>query len=378
MIFSAIIPQDLRTTASPTFNTVNFTKGTANLEIFESSNGLAIRRTDAAGTIVRVFPNAVDTAESIGYAFGWKINAFPSFTAAEFVNILYSTTLGAFVINSSLQGSGTGYAIRPIQIYTGSDSDQLYISTNGRIGIQTNVPGSTLDVVGTGHFSSLLRADTAIQLGDPTAVQIVYDVDQLVISSNLSTASDIVLECGTDKTLVLDESVYKDINLAGAVLSGIPAQEPGRDEFVDETGTDTGISTYAVAVGEGVDGSFELQHDYKEGTDLLFHVHWQGIDAPTGTDNVRWSLTYAIARNDTTLNAPATIEIETAFDTQYELARSDLPAIDGETLEIGDQFLFRLERIASTGDAYAGDALLATVGIHYEIDTLGSRTLGSK
>jgi len=34
--------------------------------------------------------------------------------------------------------------------------------------------------------------------------------------------------------------------------------------------------------------------------------------------------------------------------------------------------------VASTGDAYAGDALLATAGLHYEIDTIGSNLVGTK
>jgi len=34
--------------------------------------------------------------------------------------------------------------------------------------------------------------------------------------------------------------------------------------------------------------------------------------------------------------------------------------------------------VASTGDAYAGDALIATTGIHYEVDTVGSRLITTK
>ena len=42
------------------------------------------------------------------------------------------------------------------------------------------------------------------------------------------------------------------------------------------------------------------------------------------------------------------------------------------------QILFTLERVASAGDAYSGDALIATVGVHYEVNTLGSRQAGIK
>jgi hypothetical protein len=189
--------------------------------------------------------------------------------------------------------------------------------------------------------------------------------------------SDLTITTASQKTVVLSQPVWNDINMSGAVMSLVDIATQ-RDEFVDSTGTDTGIETWALAVDEYVQGCFEIMHDYKEGTDLYFHVHWQGIAAPTGTDNVRWELTYTISREDVVLAAASTIEIETSFDTQYEFKRSDFAAITGTNFEIGDQFLFRLTRITASGDAYAGNALLATVGIHYQVDTIGSRQISTK
>jgi hypothetical protein len=129
-----------------------------------------------------------------------------------------------------------------------------------------------------------------------------------------------------------------------------------------------------------------VQHDYKEGSDIYFHIHWQGIAAPTGTDNVNWEITYTIAAPDSTLDATRAVTTGDApFDTQYEFKNTEFGVISGATggnnggpIEIGDQMLFTLERIAAAGDAYAGDALLATVGIHYQVNTMGSRQKTSK
>ncbi len=264
----------------------------------------------------------------------------------------------------TLSGSGIGlsYSTAYFTVFTGA----LYFANP-----------ITADINTTAH----IRLD-----GDNRTVYWGADQDMLIrytgtvgqITTDLVNPSDLDVDCGTEKTLRLVVPVYRDTNVGGVTLFGPPGQQPGTDQFVDSTGTATGIHTYAVAVGEALSGSFELQHDYDEGTDIQFHVHWQGIAAPTGTDNVRWQLTYTIARNNTVVAAPTTIAIETPFDTQYEMVRSDFAAITGTTLEIGDQFLFTLKRIASVGDAYAGDALLATVGIHYRVDTLGSRTLSAK
>lgn len=198
-------------------------------------------------------------------------------------------------------------------------------------------------------------------------------------AANGTDAADLTVDCGTDKTLVLSETVYKDINLASAILSLPVATQPDEVQFKDEAGNDTGITTWGFAINELVCGSFELQHDYKEGTDLVFHVHWQGIAAPAdGTDNVKWQIIYTVARDSTTLDATATISGQTAITTQYSFYRTDLTTITGTNFKIGDQMLFQFKRIAASADDYAGDALVATLGVHYQVDTIGSRAIGAK
>jgi hypothetical protein len=206
-----------------------------------------------------------------------------------------------------------------------------------------------------------------------------YDGTDGVLNSSLVAASDINITCGANKTIELQNNVYRDINISGALLAGNPTVTPGEVEFLDEAGGATGIFTYGFAVDEGVHGCFELQHDYAEGTDLVFHVHWQGIAAPTGTDNVQWRLIYTIAKSGTTLDAATTIDSpDTAIDTQYKFYTTSVVTITGTNFNIADQFLFSLLRVASTGDAYAGDALIMTAGIHYQVNTLGSRNVTTK
>ena len=197
--------------------------------------------------------------------------------------------------------------------------------------------------------------------------------------ANGTDAADLTIDCGTEKTPVLATVVYKDINLASAILSLPAATQPDEVQFVDEAGSNTGIYTWGFAIDELVSGSFELQHDYKEGTDLVFHIHWQGITAPDGaSDNVKWALTYTLSRDNTTLDAANTIYGETAITTRYAFYKTNLTTITGTNFKVEDQFLFTIKRVAASSDDYAGDALVATLGVHYAVDTLGSRTISAK
>lgn len=193
------------------------------------------------------------------------------------------------------------------------------------------------------------------------------------------------LVSGTD-SLVMDEygalvsrQMWNDANVGSLVLV-TGGTLPGVVEILESDGGASGIYSRGFDIGEQGSGSIELPHDYKEGTDIVFHVHWVGQDAPTGTDNVKWQLTYSVTRDGVV--TPATTSVvaatDTPYDTQYEWVRTDVATITGTNFKIGDQFNFTLTRIAADGDAYGGEAVVATLGFHYQCDTLGSRQIGTK
>jgi len=280
---------------------------------------------------------------------------------------------GTLFILGGTGGIGAGGGT--IYIYNDAAND----SNAENFGIEAN--GGNLRI-GPNTDYNALKFDTAID--EWIFKHPIQFVDGQLIT-NIGTPIDLTINCGTDKTVKLTEGVWKDTNVGGAQLNPIPAFAPDLEKFLDEGGGDTGIYTLAFAVNESASGSFEIQHDYKEGTDISFHIHWQGIAAPSGTDFVKWELTYTIVRFDATIDASTVIVIETAIDTQYKNNTSVFPIISGSTggnnggpIQMGDQFLLTARRIAAAGDAYLGDALVLTAGLHYEVDTLGSRQIGVK
>jgi len=266
-----------------------------------------------------------------------------------------------------------------ILIYTGPWGIVVYNGTNLVLSPRVVGTGGVTIGVGAADVDYTLIFD-----GETNDFTITYmeDEDRLDFDGavRIGGASDYT-EVESDGTVEFNgnATVWNDANV-GAVNLTLPASgQPDEDEFVDEGGSDTGITTWAYAIGEKSSGSIEIPHDYKEGSDIYFHIHWQGIAAPAGgTDNVNWQLTYTVGQINETLDAATTITKEIAIDTQYDFKLSDFAAITGTNFNIGDQFLFTIERIAASADDYAGDCLVATVGLHYECDTVGSRQITTK
>ena len=167
-------------------------------------------------------------------------------------------------------------------------------------------------------------------------------------------------------------TVWNDINVGASTLAKPVASQPAETQFVDEVGANTGIYGPGFADGDKVSGSIEIPHDYKEGSDITFHIHWQGAAAPTGTDYVKWQVTYTVGQAGETLDAVTILPSADVAVVQYDFSLTSFTAITGTNFNIGDQFIFTLDRITADGDAYAGVAIAATVGLHYECDTIGS------
>jgi len=174
-------------------------------------------------------------------------------------------------------------------------------------------------------------------------------------------------------------TVYNDANVGGMTLRA-GATTPPITQWVDNVGANTGIYGLGFAALDEANGSIEILHDYKEGTNIIFHVHWGANAAPSGTDYVKWQLTYFMDfESGGSTTSPATVIVkETAYDTQYTHIRSDFPTITGTTFKIGDQINFNLKRIAADGDAFAGVAIVETIGFHYECDSMGSKNITTK
>jgi hypothetical protein len=125
-------------------------------------------------------------------------------------------------------------------------------------------------------------------------------------------------------------------------------------------------------------GSFEIPHTYKEGSDLEVHLHWSPSSVNTGRCD--WVMKYTWANMNGVFGAEETLTFQQEGSgvinkSQYVSANV---LIDGTSkdIKIGAIFAFALSR--PTGDAFTGDAFLHSVGVHYQVDTMGSRQMSVK
>ena len=175
------------------------------------------------------------------------------------------------------------------------------------------------------------------------------------------------------RAIVSSELRYKDINFDPTIITN-PSGAP-------DVITWRGSGNYVAVAFDGgssveqVQGIKELQHDYKEGSDLKIHIHW--APSTVGAGNVRWQCEYEVIRTgQVAAITSGTVNVVTSADgTAWEQKAVNIGTITGTDLKIGDQIALRLFRDPNDGsDTYADDAVIAfTYGIHYQVDDLGSQ-----
>lgn len=179
-----------------------------------------------------------------------------------------------------------------------------------------------------------------------------------------------------DGTMVAEgtATVWNDIFIDGLSVTGGATDPPIFAAFIG--------TVYANRFDNGATmsshGSFELQHDYKEGTDLAFHIHW----SPTTTNvgDVVWGIEYTIVNRNGVFPATTTVTAALAAGGVANAHNSqNIAVLSGAGITIGAVMRFRIFRSgAAATDTFTGEAFLHRIGIHYECDTLGSRGVTAK
>lgn len=211
-----------------------------------------------------------------------------------------------------------------------------------------------------------ITADVALATSKPKIVTNFDDLYDNDIALNNSVG---VLEGGS----FVGSSRWDDIVIPPGALGG-GASSPDLITLVSN------ISAYAFDGGgtlEQLYGSFEIPHDYKEGTDLRPHIHWTPTTA--GAGNVVWNLEYSLAARSGTFGASTTVTATDAAAGALIHNAEEFTSISGSGITIGTVIMFRLYRDpTNVADTYGADAVLLSLGVHYEVDATGSTNIFTK
>jgi hypothetical protein len=123
----------------------------------------------------------------------------------------------------------------------------------------------------------------------------------------------------------------------------------------------------------------QMPHSWKVGSDIHPHIHWEPITTNTG--DVLWRLEYKWTNiGDTEPANFTTVDVLDAGDgTALKHQLASFTALSGAGKTLSSILSMKISRIGGDGtDTFTGDALLKEFDIHYESDTLGSRSELSK
>jgi len=320
--------------------TVHKTIGVATEDISNNSNGYVT---------LNGFVNDINTS---GISAGSEV--YVSQTPGEFTSVKPSPPVHSVKVGTVTQ-EGVGNGKLFVNVGQGFDFDDLHDVLISSV--------ANNDLLSYNSVSGYWNNVNDIVVNDVTASSISYSDDLTIIT-------------GTDKTVVLSETVWDDLRVNINAIKVTGASQPAWTKFKDDGAGSVGVYTHYFSPTVMNEGWFEAQlpHKWKEGTTIYPHVHWAPVTTNTGT--VRWGLEYTWANPNGTFSNTTIIYGEqagagTAFGHQIVNFGSGITA-SGKT--ISGILLCRIFRDAAhANDTYTGNAALLSSDIHYEVDTIGSR-----
>jgi hypothetical protein len=159
------------------------------------------------------------------------------------------------------------------------------------------------------------------------------------------------------------------------------SKDPDFEKMTDNGSGSQGVFVeyFNPTIEEEIYFEVQLPHSWKEGSDILPHVHWTPKTAGAAGEDVCWGLEYVWSNigdnfgNTTIIYGDTTIQAETLVANKHYL--TELGTMTGTTKEISSMISCRLFRDATGAggtDDYTDDAGLLEIDFHYQIDSLGS------
>lgn len=192
---------------------------------------------------------------------------------------------------------------------------------------------------------------------------------QKLITEEIESVGDLTIDCGTEKTIVLEESVWDDMR--------VPAEQTklGALDKPDYDYTNNGLLFPQNDTSEVIYAIVQLPHSYKLSTDIKPHLHYiqTSSDVPVFKLKYRWYKGGDAVPSFTTITSTTNVHTYTSGSIHQKLRFPDISGTGMNSISsILDIQIYREDNVI------VGDVLVKEFDIHYQIDTIGSRQLGVK
>jgi hypothetical protein len=187
-------------------------------------------------------------------------------------------------------------------------------------------------------------------------------------------------------SFVGDATRWDDIRIIPNVFD-VPGNTDPDIISYQPAGSGATFKVYAFAKGDMGFFTIQFPHSYKVGSTLKAHVHW--TPGPRGVaesgNTVQWRLDYSIAPIGSNFPASTTISLADACDgvnhKHQMTAEVDIPGV-GTGTGVSAQMWGKIYRWNDASDTWAGTGnnlpIFIEFDIHYEQDSVGSKTSSSK
>lgn len=180
-----------------------------------------------------------------------------------------------------------------------------------------------------------------------------------------------------------DATVWDDLKGPLVKAKAPVADFPTYAQVADDGAGSVGTFGYYFADGEYLFVTHQIPHDWKEGSTIYPHIHFETTSDVDPADNFKFGYEYTWTnitadRAATTSGEDEDISTGVDSDTMHQIANIPTAGIAGTGKTISSIIVFRIYRAAAVGDNYADDVIITDFDIHYEKDTIGSRGVVSK
>lgn len=220
-----------------------------------------------------------------------------------------------------------------------------------------------LNPLGIGAFDLQWSSDTESHMffGDASTEQIFMG----------GTLNAIRIDKGGELTMLGEATVWDDLRIPGLSVA-LGASAPDLAAWL-AAGNLRVLRFNGNATSEQVFFTVQMPHGYKEGSDIIPHVHWGPVNGDAG--NVRWNLEYSWTNFDTVFpNGTIIAVVDAADGTAWKNQVADFPPISGSGKTLSSMLVCRLFRDPTDGDdTYGSDAGFLEFDFHFQSDTIGSK-----